>query len=274
MKNNETLKKIKNIAELFKEIRQDNNLVNQDIEKYVEQVAKLQLLIKDEEIVKFVNAIEEIFILVDLNNGFTIEGLFKNPYMKALIEPANEVAKEFAEAPNKMNIVLNDGHHENSVEFKTFIGPNGEKHCIKGTSEAEYAEALKWILDEFPVFEKNTTMAAFAPGFLDFLESFPNLKRIIFAGGVTDICLMEAALPTKKFFDQNDKYIEIVVPKDLVDTYEIVIEHKNPDGKPVLVNGKPLIEVIHPREEYNEAAFKLMNQAGIETPKQYVKKLA
>ncbi|MDD3341564.1 MAG: isochorismatase family protein [Bacilli bacterium] len=233
----EVLSKIKKIGELFKEIRSDNRLVTQDLEQYIEKVAKLRILLKDESVIKFTNAIDEILVIVDENVGFTTKGAFKNPYMEALIEPTNKMAQEFANAPNKFIIAINEKHHEGSQEFKTF-----PEHCKENTEEAEYAEALKWILSEYVVFEKNTTMAAFAPGFLDFLTIFPNLKNILFAGGVTDICYMEAVLSTKKFLDQNDLDIEVTALKDLADTYDAP---------------------MHNREEWNRMSFRFMEQGGI-----------
>jgi len=50
------------------------------------------------------------------------------------------------------------------------------------------------------------------------------------------------ALPTKKYFDQNNRDIEVIVPKNVVDTYDAP---------------------WHNREEYSDMAFKLMTQAGI-----------
>jgi Amidases related to nicotinamidase len=240
------MNKIRKITDLLVQIRTDNNLVKQDLERYVRLVNELKELLKDQEVLETLNKIEEVLVIVDVNNGFTIEGVFQNPYMEALINPINQVAREFDEDPTKIVIALNEGHHENSAEFKTF-----PEHCKKGTTEALYAELLRWVVGRNPVFEKNTTMGCFAPGYLDFFDLLPNLKKVVFAGGVTDICLFEAALTTKKYFDQNDRLIEVVVDRDLVDTYDAP---------------------WHNREEWNGMTEKFLNQAGIETVKQYVKK--
>ena len=57
---------------------------------------------------------------------------------------------------------------------------------------------------------------------------------------------MNLALDLQNYFDENNKNIDIIVPKDVVETYS------GPN---------------HNREEYNEIAFKIMNNAGIKLVK-------
>jgi len=241
MNKKEVLKKIKIIGEVIKEIRQDNNLINQNLDRHAQLVAKLRLLIADEEVQNYTDNIEEILVLVDINKGFTITGSYQNPYMNALVKPTNEEAKLIQESDNKMLLVINESHHENSREFKTLNPDNPLPHCIEGTEEVEYADSLKWILEAYPVFEKNTTMAAHAPGYLDMFFIFPNLKRVRFAGGVTDICYFEAVLSTIKFFDQHDIHCEVIAEENLYDTYDAP---------------------WHNRDEWNAMTNKFMVQAG------------
>lgn len=240
------MEKILKIINLLALIRGDNNLIKQDLATYKERVIELRALLVNPEVLYILNGIEELLVIVDENNGFTIEGAFKNPYMEAIVEPTNQVAREFDGNPKRFIALINEGHHENSVEFQTY-----PQHCVKGTTEVLYAEPLRWAYEKYPVFEKNTTMGIFAPGYTDFLDLLPNLKRVLFAGGVTDICLMEAALSTKKYFDQNDRDIEIVVDRELVDTSEY-------PG--------------HDRNEWNNMTFRFLNQAGVKVVKQYVRK--
>jgi len=247
MKNKEALKKVKIISELIKKIRQDNNLINQDLKNYAQLVNKLRVLLADSEVQKYTGEIEEIFVLVDINKGFTITGNYANPFMEALVEPVNKEAVELHKSSNKMLIVINEEHHENSREFQTLNPDNPLPHCIIDTVEVEYAENLKWILEDYPVFEKNNTMAGHAPGYLDILLIFPNLKRIKFAGGITPICYFEAVISTVKFLDQHDMYgIEVVAEEGLYDTYDAP---------------------WHNRDEWNEMTNKFMSQAGVKLEK-------
>ena len=69
-----------------------------------------------------------------------------------------------------------------------------------------------------------------------------NLEEVIIVGCCTDICILNLAIPLQNYFDQKDRKVKVTVPKNAVETY-------NSD--------------VHNREEYNEIAFKLMKQAGI-----------
>ena len=242
MNNHEALKKLKRVAELFVEIEKDNNLVTQDLKRHAQLVAEARNLLSQDDVIGLTSSVEEILILVDINKGFTSEGVYQNPYLEAIVEPVNEVAHEFHDAPNKLIIVLNEGHTEDSQEFKTLNPNNPLPHCIKGTSEAEYAPALAWLLAIYPVFEKNCTMAALAPGYLNFYHLFPNLRRVYGTGGITPMCYLEERMSTIKFFDQNNLDVEVVALEGLYDTYQAP---------------------WHERDEWNAMSERFMTQAGI-----------
>ena len=180
---------------------------------------------------------KEILIIVDMNNGFTREGVFKNPYQEALIPGINAKAREFHKAGEKDVILVNEAHSLTSCEFATF-----PKHCVEGSSEADIVDELKWLEEEHYTLRKNATMAFFAPEALEFLKCLDEAERVYIVGGVTDICVLEMAIPLKKYFDQNDRAVEVIVDKNLVDTYDAP---------------------WHNRDEYNKIAFKLMKQAGV-----------
>ena len=179
----------------------------------------------------------EILIIVDMNNGFTREGVFKNSYQEALIPLISAKAKEFYETKDKDVILVNESHEEESLEFSTFPA-----HCIKGSHEAEIVDELKWLEEKHYTLEKNATMAFFAPDMPEFLKRLDGAARIYISGGVTDICVLEMAIPLRKYFDQNNLNVEVIVDSSLVDTYDAP---------------------WHNRDEYNEIAFKLMRQAGV-----------
>lgn len=82
----------------------------------------------------------------------------------------------------------------------------------------------------------------YAPNFIEDIEKMKNLDEIIIIGCCTDICILNLAIPLQNYFDQKDLNVKITVPKNAVETYDA------PN---------------HSREEYNNIAFKLMNQAGI-----------
>ena len=249
MKNKEILKRVKEITELIKEIRKDDNLVNQDTVRHAYLVEKLKQLVNVEDVRNYMDSIEEIMVLVDINKGFTTTGIYQNPYGQAIVPAVNEEAIKFHAANNKMLIVINESHTEDSIEFETLNPDNPLPHCIEGTEEVEYAEQLKWIVDEYPVFEKNTTMAAHAPGYLDIFHLFPNLRRVKFAGLVTDICYFEATLSTIKYFDEHNMRCEVIAEEAMHDTYDAP---------------------WHNRDEWKEMTNKFMAQAGIKLRKKVI----
>jgi hypothetical protein len=58
---------------------------------------------------------------------------------------------------------------------------------------------------------------------------------------------MNLAIPLKNYFNQINKNAKVIVPQNAVETYNI------PD--------------VHPRDEWNNMAFKFMAQAGVELVK-------
>ena len=72
------------------------------------------------------------------------------------------------------------------------------------------------------------------------------VKRVVITGCCTDICVMNLAIPLQNYFDQENREIEIVVPQDAVETYDAP---------------------WHNAKEWNEMAYKFMNQAGIKLVK-------
>ena len=75
------------------------------------------------------------------------------------------------------------------------------------------------------------------------INALKNLEKVVIVGCCTDICVLNLAIPLQNYFDQIDRDIKITIPKDAVETYDAP---------------------SHSREEYNQMAFKLMHQAGIE----------
>ena len=189
---------------------------------------------------KLFSDIKELLIIIDMNNGFAHEGIMATPYMEALIPKIADFAKIFDDAQDKDVMIFNEAHSESSQEFVTF-----PVHCVKGTLEAQIVAELQWISQRCFVLEKNATFAYFSDDAVEFfrrIDKMANLEKVYISGGVTDICVLEAAIPLKKYFDQKDRTVEVVVRRDLVDTYDAP---------------------THDRAEYNEIAFKLMKQAGI-----------
>ena len=74
------------------------------------------------------------------------------------------------------------------------------------------------------------------------IDNLPSLEEVVVVGCCTDICVLNLAIPLINYFDQENKYVDVSVVSDAVETYD---------------------SPLHNRKEYNEMSLKLMKQAGI-----------
>ena len=175
--------------------------------------------------------------IVDMVNGFVREGVMHDEYIANTIEEQVSLIKKFKKE-NETVALIKDNHEENCIEFNTF-----PKHCVIGTSEAELVDEIKEYENDCLVYCKNSTSAMFAPNLVRDLEKMNNLKEVVVCGCCTDICILNFVVPLKNYFNQMDRDIKIFVVKNACETYNAS---------------------NHNRDEYNEMAYKLMKQAGIE----------
>lgn len=181
--------------------------------------------------------IEKVLIVIDMVNGFIREGAMSDKGIEHIIPKITKKIEEF-EKENQGIIFIKDCHEKDCAEFSSY-----PTHCIKGTSESELVDELKvYESKAMKIFEKNSTSAMFAKDFIKTIDSMKKLKEVILVGCCTDICVLNLAVPLKNYFNEKNRKIEIVVPKNAVETY----------------NTKS-----HNREEYNEIAFKILNMSGI-----------
>ena len=180
----------------------------------------------------------DLFI-VDINNGFTKEGCLYSPRLKHLINPIVDFTKSVSKDIKNI-IAFTDYHTNESIELLSF-----PTHCLKDTIECEIVEELKSI-DNIKIVKKNSTNGFFA---LDNLN-FDNIDNIIIIGNCTDICIYQLAITLKSYFNQNNINKDIIVPINLVDTYDI----KN----------------VHPAKLLNIVFFNSMMQNGIKVVKKII----
>lgn len=180
--------------------------------------------------------IKELLIVVDMINGFVKEGALADPYINHIVEGLQELIESYNKKDSAVAFIR-DAHKKNSAEFKKF-----PIHCLEGTFESEIIDELKQYSKEAFEYLKNSRSTMYAKGFLSDLEKMEALKRVVITGCCTDLCVLDLAIPLVNYFDAMNKDIEVVVPIDLVETYDA-------PG--------------HNREEYSDMAFKLMRQEGV-----------
>ena len=186
---------------------------------------------------KDLKTIRELLVNVDMVNGFVKKGAMADTYIKHIIPEHIKLMTEMQEKEKGGIAIIKDTHKENCREFNRY-----PVHCVEGTEEAELVEELVQFETGALVYNKNSTSTIYAPNFLEDIDKMINLQEITIIGCCTDICIINLAIPLQNYFDQKDRNILIKVPKNAVETYD---------------------SPTHNRDEYNEIAFKLMEQASI-----------
>lgn len=178
----------------------------------------------------------DLFI-VDINNGFAKGGALYSPRIENLINPIVNFVKSVSK-DIKSIVAFTDYHTKESIELLSY-----PTHCIENTIECEIVDELKSI-DNIKIVKKNSTNGFFALNNL----TFDNTDNIIIIGDCTDICIYQLAITLKSYFNQNNINKNIIVPINLVDTYNI--------------------DNVHPAELLNIVFLNSMIQNGIEVVKE------
>lgn len=189
------------------------------------------------KIKKEVGFVSEVLFLIDMNVGFCEEGNLADPSIKGIVSNIIPIIKKIIEKGESF-FVVNDKHTNKSVELNRYA-----THCDSEKESRTIKELL--IYEEFAdrIFYKNSTCALFAPGMMEMLMEMVSLKRVIIVGCCTDICIQNFAIALRNFFDEFNMDVEIIVPKNAVETFHI--------------------PKIHDREESNKRAYTVMENTGI-----------
>ena len=193
------------------------------------------------EKIKNLEVYENMFIIVDMVNGFVREGVLHDKEIAKVIPRQIELIKE---AKNKGSLIvfIKDTHDKNATEFMRF---GDTKHCVRGTSEAEIVdELLPFVDDDTIVIEKNSTSFMEAPMFRRVAHKATNIKKVEVVGCCTDICDFNGLMGYANFSDEHNRGIEFILHTDAVATYAEGV-----------------------RQNYVDAAFLLMDQQGIQLVK-------
>ncbi|HGM3505917.1 TPA: isochorismatase family protein [Clostridioides difficile] len=175
--------------------------------------------------------------IIDVNNGFAKKGALYSPRIESLIKPIEMFAKKISNKLNRL-IAFTDSHTPNSIELLSY-----PVHCLENDVESELVDELKSI-ENLKILPKNSTNGFFALENLD----FDDIDNIIIVGDCTDICIYQFAITLKSYFNQHNVEKNIVVPMNLVDTYDI--------------------SNVHPAEILNLVFFNSMIQNGVKVLKE------
>ena len=175
---------------------------------------------------------KKMVFVIDMINGFCKEGALADQRIMGIVPELHEFLEKF----EGEKVEVRDSHSKDSLEFNSF-----PPHCEENSIEADGINELKDVLEGSKLFHKNSTCALFAPGMIDYLkEEQPD--EIIVTGCCTDICILNFVVALRNFFNQENIDCNIIIYKELVDTYD---------------------SQNHNRNVYNAMAFTLMEQAGV-----------
>ena len=186
---------------------------------------------------KDIKDIREAVFVIDMNVGFCEEGNLADPTIKHIVPNIIPIIRAVLENGEGLFIV-NDKHTKDSVELNRYA-----VHCDNEKESRTINELA--IYEEYAnrLFYKNSTCALFAPGMMEMLMEMISLKRVVIVGCCTDICIQNFAIALRNFFDELNIDVEIIVPKNAVETFHI------PE--------------VHDRKENNERAYTVMENTGI-----------
>ncbi|MEG1410540.1 MAG: isochorismatase family cysteine hydrolase [Terrisporobacter sp.] len=148
--------------------------------------------------------------IVDMNNGFAKEGALSSPRVEKIIKPMANFANAIASKLPTV-VAFTDTHDVDAVELKSY-----PTHCLRGDKESQVVDELLHI-ENIKILEKNSTNGFFV---MD-MEKYKDLDNFIVVGCCTDICVYQFVLTLKTYFNQNNMDKNIIVPMNLVETYDI-----------------------------------------------------
>lgn len=170
-------------------------------------------------------------IVVDMINGFCST----KPYGKDQKVPALADDKILDIVPNIQNLLekscfdnvhfLADYHTSDSVECKVF-----PLHCHNFYEYSIVSGLNQYLLkvDSTHLIPKNSINGFYALEKKNIIKQIieKKLKHVILVGCCTDLCVFSLALALRTWFNENNIDIDVVVPIDCVDTYDIPIVHE------------------------------------------------
>lgn len=202
--------------------------------------------IKLNNIEKFYIDDKSVLFIVDMNNGFAKKGPLSSERVEKLIPNIVSSIKIFNELNNPI-IAFTDSHKKESLEFKSY-----PIHCLEGSYESELVDEIKKFT-EIIVIEKSSTNAFLEKKTKKYIDSFISngYENFIICGCITEICVKQFAQTLKAYLNVINKDIDVVVPVNLVDTYD---------------------SLEHNAEAINLFSFYEMNSCGIKIVENVIKK--
>jgi nicotinamidase-related amidase len=158
-------------------------------------------------------------ISTDMIVGFCHKGALASERVGSLVEPIADLFRRTHAHGIRDFVLLQDTHDEATPEFRAW-----PVHCVRGTDESETVPELASLpfASEFTIIPKNSLAPGFGTTFEDWLSDHPNLSTAIVVGNCTDLCVYQLAMYLRLRANAlNLGGLEVIVPADCVDTYDL-----------------------------------------------------
>jgi len=163
----------------------------------------------------------------DLVKGFTTVGRLASPRIAGVVPEVVRLLQAAYALGVRDFVLPHDSHPPDSPEFDAY-GP----HCVTGTVEAEMIDELAQLpfADHFTVMPKQSLNPAFGTDLDKWIDDRPGLRSIIVVGDCTDLCVYQAAMHLKIRSNWLKRGLEVIVPEDCVQTYDLPVQEALADG--------------------------------------------
>ncbi len=162
-------------------------------------------------------------VAVDVVNGFCVKGPLASERVGRIVPPIERLFRTSHAAGVRAFAVLRDSHTPGAPEFEQF-GP----HCLAGTAESALVGELAHLpfASEFADVQKNATSAwAGAEGFPAWVQRqrAAGVDTFVVVGDCTDLCVYQTAMPLKLMANARDERLDVIVPAECVNTYDLPV---------------------------------------------------
>lgn len=154
-----------------------------------------------------------VVLVVDMLRGFKDIGNLANPRMANIIPNIEDLLERKTKEGWKI-IFLADNHSEDDKEFELF-----PTHCVKGTEETKIIQELRRFVEAGAIVVHKKSYSGFSGTNLGKYIAMEKPEIVIVVGVCTDICVFFTTYDLVRFG------YKVIVPRDAVETYDLVPGH-------------------------------------------------
>lgn len=152
-------------------------------------------------------------VVVDMVNGFVKDGPMSSQRVYSINKGVADLVKRCS-GYGILCLAFHDCHSNDSPEFLSY-----PPHCLMDTRESLVTEEIL-AAGPLEVIPKNSTNGFLEPLFTHWLSLHPAIDHFIIVGDCTDICISQFATTLKADFNRQNRGSRVIVPVDLVETYD------------------------------------------------------